>query len=256
MKDYEFIFGDIPSSFYDVMICSMENANNYSTNEEATNEIITKSIGTDSWSLHGTEYTTPLSFKITILDKNGKSLDIVRQNSLKKWLCKEKREWLCINTYDYIQPFYYCRFTNPTREIIFGNIVGLTFTVVCDAPYGYSPIQEYKYTVNGTKTFKLILETNYVEKCIYPKITIKKATGTIKIVNYETGEVVIIDNCVNTETITLVCGKDIISTDSSHDVISDWNKKTISLIDGVNELFIIGSCEIKFEYRLPMRVGG
>lgn len=251
-----FIFDDISSNNYNVGIYTINGTNNHSTNDEKTTETISKSVYCDTWDLHNVAYDEPLKFNVTLCKNSKDGFTIQDEIAIKKWLCRNTRKILQIEHDDFYGVRFNCRFTNPREEIFGANMIGLTFTVICDSPYGWSDVEEYSFSSTTTNSIMLLLDTQFADKCIYPVLTINNASGTIKIKNITTNEETVIANCISSETITLNCIKDMIETTSAHNVISDWNKISISLIDGENELLLTGSFTVEIKYITPVRVGG
>jgi hypothetical protein len=231
---------------------------NTESNDEESELITTTNSFKDTWDFHYKKKSAPLQFPITLIKSDGTYFDSYEERAIKKWLVKEKREWLQIDQEDLSDIFFYCHLINPRKVDVGGNNAGIQVTCVCDAPWAWSGLRKKTYTtVDGTLTFNFNGMFDFDDYILYPQLIILPTiNGITKIKNNTTSEEIIINNCVTTEQILLDCNTDKIQSSSGRIIISDWNKKTISIVEGINSFTLTGNYSLTFQYRLPIRVGG
>jgi hypothetical protein len=124
-----------------------------------------------------------------------------------------------------------------------------------DAPWAWSDIKKKSYICNSTLNLGLNLDIDFDQYLIQPTLQIKAlANGIINIKNTTTNETIEFTGCVANEEIILECDSDKIVS-SQGNIISRWNKNTISLKQGINNIVLTGNFSMTMSYRLPIRVG-
>lgn len=229
-----------------------------SSNDEESELITTTNSFKDTWDFHYKKKSAPLQFPITLIKSNGTYFDANEERAIKKWLVKEKREWLQIDQDDLSDIFFYCHLINPRKVDVAGNSAGIQVTCVCDSPFAWSGLKKKTYTTaSGTLTFNFNGVFDFDDYILNPTLIIKPTqNGLVKIKNNTTNQTIEIANCVNTETITLECGLDRIQSSSGRAIVSDWNKNIISISEANNQITLTGNFSMLVQYRLPIRVGG
>lgn len=261
INEMRFMYAGQVSDSYDVMLCSI-GAQNNPTNDESSEVITTKSPFKESWDFHRLEYNAPLQFSITIAKihesgEYGSYFDAQEQRNIKKWLCKPKRNWLQIDQDDLGLIFYYCIITNP-RPVNVGTFsAGFQFDVICDTYHAWSELEQLDFVVENTRELDLYNDFDYDEYILYPTLTITPTVnGDITIINNTTQQTISLTNCISNEVITMDGKNEIIKSSNGRVLINNWNKEFLEMVNDVNNITITGSCNISFEYRLPIRVGG
>jgi len=219
---------------------------------------ISKTPRSNKFKILSQEYTKPLSFTFQIINDDGSNIDEVKERSIKKWLCK-RGKFIKFQMDD--DRFYDTEFevniSNP-QIIKVINVVGMEFTVTCNAPYGYSSMIKKSYNIVSTNQQIKLYINNDIDDYIYPNITIlANAPGSLSITNSTevSNSVFTINNLVAGETITIEGEIPFISSSTSHDVWKDFNKRWIRFVDGLNTLTFSNLCTVTISYREPRRVG-
>lgn len=256
INGYNFIYGGRSLNELGVFKCNIGGLNT-ETNDEEVNIITSTTPFKDTWDFHGMEKSTPLQFKITIAKSNGEFINAYEQRELKKWLCKNKRDWLFIDQNDLADIWYNCVMINPRPVNVGIQTAGLEFTCICDTNHAWSKLYLKKYKCSGELILNLNMSIDYDEYILYPVLTINpKENGDIFIKNNTINKYVSIKNCKTSEVIIMDGGKDIIQSSINRILLDDWNKNFLELINGVNNIQLSGNFDFTLEYRLPIRVGG
>lgn len=251
-----FIFAGEDNEQHGVFKCIIGSPTSSGVDEET--DIITSTTPyKDTWDFHGKIKSAPLKFPITIALSDGNFIDTVKERELKKWLCKNRYEWLQPCQDDLYNVMYHCIMVNPRKVDDLGANVGMQFDVICDSPWAWTRLKSKTYTSSGTLTFNFYLSTDIDEYVLYPTVIITPtASGTVKIENNTTDKTVEIDNCVTTEVITMDNNSNKLKSSSGRILLDDWNKQFLAMKEGVNSITLTGNFVMELEYRLPVRVGG
>lgn len=142
------------------------------------------------------------------------------------------------------------------------KVIGLNLTLNTNAPFGYVEPLTYNYTFNDTNTAFVINDTSDEIGHLYCDVTIKcLEAGDLKITNsLDINNVVMINNCVADETITLRGEQKLITSDKAHKTLyNDFNYKYIRInntYEDVRNVFRANlSCEITITYSPIRKVG-
>jgi len=257
IQECRFVYADQSSLDFDIWGFVTIGNQRGQSNDEETNPNMTKSAFRDTWNFHGLEYVNPLSFDLTICKANGKYIDANEQRIYKKWLCKNKMNWLSIYQDDISDVHYNCVITNPRTTDIGNMTAGMNFTVTCDSPYPWSGLKSKEYkTVDGILNFDFNHISDFDDYILYPVLIIDPTVnGNISIKNNTTNKTVVINNCVTTETIIIDCKNDKIKSSNGRLLLDSWNKEFFEIVEGLNNITLTGNFDLTMEYRLPIRVG-
>ena len=252
----DFIYAGHSSEEYGVKLGFIQNIDRAS-NEEKTEIKTSKNLFQETWNFHGTYPSEPLTFKICVFNEDGTMIDADKQEDLKNWLIRDEYAWLSIDQIDLYDKQYFCIINNPSFEDVGMQNAGFTFQCTCDSNHAWSPLQNKPYTSNTTINFDLFNYAKYNKYIILPALTISPTSnGNISIVNNTTNKTVTINNCVSTETIYLDCKTGMIKSTNGRIMLDSWNKNILELKQGKNNITLNGAFTIKFEYRIPVRIGG
>lgn len=148
-RAYEFIFGGIPSSMYDLYICDF-GSNAHSDNSFGTKaSIVETRIPGRVQPLHyGVDYSSPLQFPLVF--GSDRALDRWEMQAVSHWLTGyQQYQWLSIEQPDLAHVQYRC-FITDLKPISVGWIpYAFSATVQCDCPYAYGYPFEKELTVDG-----------------------------------------------------------------------------------------------------------
>lgn len=256
ITDCKFIYADVSSDVYDVYMCQIGSNVDTDSNDEASNLITSTTPYIDNWHLHGKNKSEPLKFNITIAQKDGNYIDSYKERELKKWLCKNKYNWLQVMQDDLYDIQYNCILVNPQKVNVARMSAGLRFNVICNSDKAWTGLRNKLYTSINSFNFDFNLSTDYDDYILYPTLIIKPTlNGDISIKNNVTNKVLTIKDCVSTETIIIDNNYNIITSDKRI-LLDKWNKQYFNLIEGINNITLIGNFTMEMQYRLPVRVGG
>lgn len=250
------IFANQSSDEYGVGIASGFGSTSRTGNSENRNVITTQNIFNNQFNIHGVKYDSPLPFDLILYNLDETYINADKERTLKKWLFKNNYNWLQIDQPDLSNISYFCIATK-IELLDFGTYTGaLLVQFQADSPWAWSNLIKKTYTtVNSTLNVNLNMDFDFDEYLLYPTLQITSlADGNISITNSTTNESISITGCITNESIILECSNDKISSSGSN-IISRWNKNTISMKEGLNQLVLTGNFKLVMSYRLPIRVG-
>ena len=226
-----FIYNNQSSKYFDVMMCSIGEELDCPMGIERDVVGTELSVSRPYIRAFTTRYKDVLSFPITLCHNDGSEFTRKQAEDIICWLTSPKTYRLLKiyddkNDADYTE--YMALFTNVESKVVGGRVVGLKFTITCNAPYGYSGecISEVDVT-QDTLTFDITNNTTELEEYVFPIVTLIPSSESIKITN-------ITDN--NNSVEFKVNGFDEINIDSKNEMIYDSEKNLINLTDlGWNE---------------------
>ena len=205
------------------------------------------------------EYSKPLSYTFQVINKDGSDIDENKERSIKKWLCKrgEYRK-LEIDNIRYNNKWFLANITNP-QLLVVSDVVGIEFTVACNAPFGYASSLPKKYNIAANnQQIKLYID-NDDDSCIYPDLEITVLENcNLNITNSTEPlhRVFTINNVKANEVITIKGDiPNIQSSLASHNIWKDFNKRWLRFADGLNTLTVSNRCNITLSYNEPRKVG-
>lgn len=235
----DFEFNGIRAGDVNVMAAEIDN-NGQNTDEVSGRDITfntTKAAQSLNYKFHGSRHDTPLSFQFQII----KSVDCMTSKYFlpheevfyESWLCRhDGYRYLRFLEHGY-ENIYYNAQMNISWIRVSGRTIGATINVTCDSPYGYSPVQSYEYTNNSVKSFNIYSDSDDLGAIIPELIEIEiLSSGNLSVSNSMEDlysmtpdeQVMIINNCIKNEVITIDTGQNIIKTNNnSHNITNDFN---------------------------------
>lgn len=269
----EFIFDGISSKEYDLIICSFDGTKNGEMTAGSKIEFTTfKAPNSNRWVKTGSSYTEQLTFNFQICkykcDKSNVEPISERELAfLMRWLVRKEYKDLQFIQEGYENIFYHCQINAQKYEVA-GECVGLSLTVVCDAPFGWSELMTYDATVTGSSSFSLYDSSDEIG-VVYPDIQIvSNKNQAISIENKTTNMKTSIKNCQANEQIVLsnetakssmcVLVENAMEYSGQHstfydDFNWDWFSIGNTFNNRVNEIIITGDCSMHFEWRVPRK---
>lgn len=250
----------------------------------AGNEItfnISKPTNAKTWNFHGSKYETQLSFNFQIgkIDCNNKGYQLSDGECafLLRWLVRsDGYRFLRIFQQGSEDIYFNAQITLQWIRIR-GEIVGAELAVTCDAPYGYSDIQNYEVTCTDGDSFQIYNDSDEVGAILFDEINILM-TSDAKVLQISNDMenlyypyvpyIITISNCTAGEHIVMA-NRQIVTNQSSHNIIDDFNlnyPRLINLSDStsynannnyatyqenrINTYTVTGgSCHLFFSYR-------
>ena len=251
-EDYDLMLYDISRQDEDIVIAGVS-------------KIEDESVG-HRWRpyFYGTKPGDKLEFDITFgvnehrIDE-GKFLDNWELSGVTAWLCGHSDyKWLYVEQFDTGFFWYKCMITDM-RVTRYGSVPwALTAHVTCDSPYAYMDVQNYTYTVNGSRTIDIYNESS-MNDWYYPTVTFTRTSGTAFSVKNAA------DNNRGPEFTGIPGAVTEISIDNEHCVVtndqdvnlySGFNFQFLRLARGYNRITITGRGTITISCEYPVNVGG
>lgn len=256
IKEMRILFANQTSDSYGLFKGYIGSIDEDSNDEEATLVTTTNNFK-DTWDFHYKNKSNPLQFPLTLIKSDGTYFNSYEERAIKKWLVKEKREWLQIDQDDLSGINFYCHLINPRKVNVGAETAGLQFQVICDSGFAWSELKKKSYKSITSLNFSFNNIVDYDNYILYPQLKIKVNGGTtISIKNNTTNEALSINGCSVGEVIEIDCGKDKLKSSTNRVLLSSWNKQMLSIIEGLNSFTLTGNFELDIIYRLPIRVGG
>lgn len=256
----KFIFDGILSDEYGIRCVSFDRASKETYRSQETNIQSEKSIKSNIFYMVSQEYSTPLAYKIQVVNRNFSPITSTQERALNKWLCQRgKYKLFCIFDKRYADIWFYANISNPTL-IWINDVNGLEYTITTNAPFGFSDERNVHIEFNENDLFEHYVD-NDEDMPIYPDISIQlNAAGTLILTNESVNEQMdksfSIQNCEIGEIITVDGSYPRISSSlSSHNIYNDFNKNWFYWIDGYNSIHSNIPCIIDFKYREYRKVG-
>lgn len=256
-----FTFNKVNNENYGVICTSLSMKSGVETvSDGSVTELNTaKSPLNNKWYVYDTEYSEPIQFKIQLINNDFSDMTVDKRRAITKWLClRNEYSWLSIDKEGYEGINYNVIISNP-NVIMYGRAIGMEFTVTCDSSFGYSDIIRKSFNItNANQTINIVSNSDEMDY-IYPKMQITmNSTGNFSIVNnHDNLYKLSLENLTINEVITLDNENCIINTSlpSHMNLMIDFNKHWLRLVNGENELMINGNCQIELEYREIRKVG-
>ena len=209
-------------------------------------------------------YREPLKFNITFIkmcrDTNYFSMD--EQRKIVR-IITSPTDYRILRILDYDDNSYHygieydCICTDYQEVSINNQIVGLTFSFQCNAPYGYYNEVSTSFNTSSSTTITIDNYSDEREALYYPKIELKSSdTGSVVIKNEQTPDNDMQLEVYNGQTLYIDCDACDISDDiEMFKYSTDTNLKWLSLLPGKNKITITGNVSGKITCRYPRKVG-
>ena len=156
MTATEFEYDGIKSSVFGLYICRFDGIEQGAApigSEITVNTV--KSPGGNTFIRTGSVYETPLTFTFQVVkyDNNGESQQIEARELAKimQWLVRSDcNHYLRFEQSGWDNVFYNCSL-KVQKYVIAGQICGLEIEATCDAPWGYSELKHYHFTLGSNE---------------------------------------------------------------------------------------------------------
>lgn len=187
------------------MICSFDGSQDGGMTAGSNIEFTTfKAPNSNKWVKTGASYHEQLTFSFQVCkyicgSSYIKSFSERELSFLMRWLVRKDYHWLQFIQEGYENIFFRCQI-NAERYLVGGQCYGLTLTVTCDAPFGWSQNTTTTISSSSSKKVKLYDSSDEIGE-IYPSVDlyVKENKQDISIENSLTGKNIIISNCVPDE---------------------------------------------------------
>lgn len=255
-----FIFNDVPSEIYDLVIITENGAAVVDTAATNSVNLYTDEIYRNPKPyFYGVQQTPVLTFSLTF--GSLKPIDRIKQQDIQEWLFGQMNyKKLQIMQCDMYDVYFNCFLTDPKATYVGGVSYAFKCTVTCDAPWAWAfektksfgPFStESNFTINNTSnnlyyTYPFIeLKLSQYETQVSLKNTTDNNTG-FSFIGLQPSEILTID-----------CEKYIIKSNTGLLRLDNMSGSVVQLLNGINSFHIIGSVEyIKFTYRDARKVTG
>lgn len=255
------------------MICSFDGSQDGGMTAGSNIEFTTfKAPNSNKWVKTGASYHEQLTFSFQVCkyicgSSYIKSFSERELSFLMRWLVRKDYHWLQFIQEGYENIFFRCQI-NAERYLVGGQCYGLTLTVTCDAPFGWSQNTTTTISSSSSKTVKLYDSSDEIGE-IYPSVDlyVKENKQDISIENSLTGKNLIISNCVPDEHIFMNDRK-IKSSECVKNNDGDYTGNHITIFDDFNyhwltigntfdnrenEIKVTGNCDVVLNWRVPRK---
>lgn len=256
----KFIFDDIPSDTFGLMIYDIKNNTGIQDSElGGAWKMVESRIPSSPFPIvFGAEYDEPLKFSITF--GSDAQFDRNYLHEISTWLCKPGQyRFLDILQYDMEDVRYKC-FMSNLKLITLENLpLAFTAEVECDCGYAYSYPRKITKTVNSSLALNIWNDSAY-HGYLYPILRIKPdtATSTIQIINKNDNNRMFQFSSLSmngSDEIYIDNQRQIITCTNGANLYTKFNMKFLRLLRENNELIVNGKCVITIEYSLLRIVG-
>ena len=252
----DFIYNNIPSSNFNFKIISFDDGKQEKMTSISYNIIEERVQRRSVPYFYGVSVAENLSFEMIIgrlepIDRYDKAV-------INKWLFNQQYNDLKIIQYDLSDVVFKCILTEP-QQVQIGNLTyALKFTVVCNAPYGFTSVdtKEYNFAEAPNPLYQIEhLSLSSVNEYLYPILDITTTSGTEFSIKNITD-----NNRITTITNLNAGGNRIIMNNDLGTITKDtiltltgFNNKWFRLLPGVNELEILkGTGTLKIIAQYPV----
>ncbi len=217
--------------------------------------------------LYGRSYKDSLEFNLVFgvdpyMIKMDQHLDRYEMDAIANWLIgNDTFKWLEIEQPDLETIRYHCIISELKPIQLSWLPWAFSAKIQCDSPYGYMHSMSFQYASNGTVKAKLISRST-IHKMYYPKVEIDlNGSNTISIINRSCNNAEIkFSNLPRSSGLKIsvdnALGK-IVSSDVSYsNLYKHFNFQWFPLKKGVNNIEIVGKCNVKFICEFPVNFGG
>jgi phage-related protein len=258
-----FTFDDIPSEFYNLYLGEYNGSGEAITAASSDVSLLTQKLFRKPVPLFwGAESTPVLSFPVSVYCPGELTAD--EFSNVSAWLFGQmnyKELRICQN--DMQEVYFNCFLTSPqiVRE---GNLIrGMTFTVVCDAPWGWKQSKTYTYGTYGGYTINetvYLLNESANNGYTYPSSLIVTGNifgGTATITNVSDASRQFIYTLSPSEVVTIDCENQIMTSTLVTYPIASFNLNFLRLIRGYNQLQFTGNItSVSITSPVAVKIGG
>lgn len=243
-----FIFDSIPSDYYGIYIGELDSNGINESMGSSNMDILSQKIYRRSTPYFlGATPSPVLSFQMSAFSE-GTEIDAEFFNLIQKvYFSSRSYKKLQIVQDDMAGVYFNCMLTDPKITRIGNLLSGLSFTVTCDSPTAWNFPKTTTYTYFTSVVDNTIVFNNASDDIgtyIYPQnvITVNNFGGDVTITNLSDSNRVFSFTALSAnEVITIDNGLQTISSSTGLKRLSNFNKKFLRLVPGVNNLRIQGS---------------
>ena len=241
------------------VLCSFESSD--TTRETGIKLVTNKSTLTpfrNKANLYSVQYEDVLKFSVSIIKCSGEKISDYEYRELVEWLTSPVT-YCPLTVIDFPDVSYhseviYYAVCTGYNEFVVDDIYGLTFDFECNAPYGFSPTQIYKFS--GGTPIKINNLTEEFSIDIYPIVTINcKSTETVTIRNDQYPDEVIELKVLNGQVLTIDNEHGLIIDSIDMFDFEDTNLEWLHLAPGINTITVSGNVTGTIEFQCVRKRG-
>jgi len=257
----EFIFDGVPSSKYNLYINSPNGGDFEILPASSDVEIFTQRVyRRPRVYYYGTSQSPVLEFDLEVT--SPEEITSVMSQSIQSWLFgKQEYAKLQIIQNDMQTIYFNCFLTSP-QVIKSGRMIhGFSSKVICDSPFAWEFPKTFTRTYSDPIVSEIYSFYNYSDdsEYMYPNmiITMNATGGDISIINSnDNSREFLIEELSPNEVITINNELGIMTSSTGLRRLSNFNKKWMRFVKGVNTLSIAGNIgSIAVTYQLARKVG-
>lgn len=231
-------------------------------NGETDSYLTQEQVYSDSYNgtkrvLYGTKYSTVATPVITVIKQDGGDFSLEDIRQAYKWLTgNTSSSWLDLYVGEEVTYRLLVTIKDVKPYKLDARTIGLNIYCESLSPWGYSPLQIVSQSIVGEGN--IIIENLSDDLYTYTPVNIKfeNTSGeSLKIVNNTLNETTEINNIRENEVITLSDNMTITSDNTTRIFGNDFNFVFPRLKSGTNELTIVGTGTITFEYIYCIKMG-
>ena len=231
-------------------------------NGETDSYLTQEQVYSDSYNgtkrvLYGTKYSTVATPVITVIKQDGGDFSLEDVRQAYKWLTgNTSSSWLDLYVGEEVTYRLLVTIKDVKPYKLDARTIGLNIYCESLSPWGYSPLQIASQAIVGEGN--IIIENLSDDLYTYTPVNIKfeNTSGeSLKIINNTLNETTEINNIRENEVITLSDNMTITSDNTTRIFGNDFNFVFPRLKSGTNELTIVGTGTITFEYIYCIKMG-
>ena len=232
-----FVFDNVPSEMFGLFIGSFGKNGQTTSSAGSDVTLVTDTVNTRvSPYFYGVKQDTVLTFPMTVVSETP--LDRHMVGAIERWLFGQSvYKRLQIMRCDMLDMYFNCFLTSPSNIKVNGETYGFSFTVTCDAPWGWSgELVTEKRTLFGVNTVTVVNQSED-NGFTNPVITLKSSADgqDIEVKNLDDNrEAMRFSNVRNGEIITVDNDTKIVTSDIGLNVFDRFNGNFIRLCIGRN----------------------
>ena len=257
-----FQYDGVPSEKYGLEISEIGSSSESSSSASNPMEIYERRLYRRATPFfYGLSPSENLSFDISVNSLVG-DIDTEKSKIIQAWLFSQRKyKKLFIIQPDMTNSYYNCFFNNPEITQVGNSIVGYRASVVCDSPYGwrFPKTLTNNYTgVTVDSTFTFYNSSDDKGAYLYPSLilTMNSSGGNITITNQsDSSRVTSFTGLSSGEIITTDSSLQTLSSSTDLKRMSNFNKKFLRLIPGVNVLRVQGNIQkLEMTYQFVAKI--
>jgi hypothetical protein len=258
---HTFIFNEIPSEFFNAYLGEPNGTGEQYVAAGNDVSLLTQKLYRKPVPLfYGAERTPVLSFPLSVYFPGY--ITEIEYSSVGAWLFDQNNYRVLQMCQSDMQDIYFNAFLTAPQKIKFGNMVaGVTFTVVCDAPWGWRGTEVktdiITYSGAGINEYLTILNPSSDNYYTYPTMNLSSNIfgGTATITNFSDASRQFSYNFLPQELIIINGNAQTITSSKHAYPLAYFNKKWLRLVRGKNELLVSGPIEaIYMHFSIAIKV--